>query len=132
TGVGLLDYKATPFGEQVPGVELYAQLIEQIFDHAYLIRPAWALWLELALLAGGAAILIVLVPAARVHYSVAAALGLLAAYFVTGISAFAQGLLIDAAWPALGLSGAFAVLLAATLSEADRQRRELREAAARA
>lgn len=132
TGVGLLDYKATPLGEQVPGVELHAQLIEQIFDHAYLIRPAWALWLELALLAGGAAILIVLVPAVRVHYSVAAALGLLAAYFVTGISAFAQGLLIDAAWPALGLSGAFAVLLAATLSEADRQRRELREAAARA
>jgi CHASE2 domain-containing sensor protein/serine phosphatase RsbU (regulator of sigma subunit) len=131
TGVGLLDYKATPLGEQVPGVELHAQLIEQIFDGDFLVRPSWALWLELALLGAGAAILIGLVPSARVHYSVAAVLGLLAAFFAAGIWAFVAGVLIDAAWPALGLSAAFSVLLAATLSEADRQRRELREAAAR-
>jgi adenylate cyclase len=132
TGVGLLDYKATPLGEQVPGVELHAQLIEQIFDGAYLTRPAWALWLELALLFAGTAILIALVPSARVHFSVAAVVGLLSAFFLAGVWAFAQGVLIDAAWPALGLTAAFAVLLAATLSEADRQRRELREDAARA
>ena len=131
TGVGLLDYKATPLGEQVPGVELHAQLIEQIFDGTYLVRPDWALWLELALLAGGAAVLIVLVPSSRVHFSVAATAGLLATFFGFGIWAFADGVLIDAAWPALSLSAAYAVLLAATLSEADRQRRELREAAAR-
>jgi serine phosphatase RsbU (regulator of sigma subunit) len=132
TGVGLLDYKATPLGEQVPGVELHAQLIEQIFDGAYLVRPAWALWLELAFLCGGAGLLIALVPAVRVHLSVAAVLGLLAVFAVAALWAFSRGVLIDAAWPALGLSVAFSVLLAATLSEADRQRRELREAAARA
>jgi serine phosphatase RsbU (regulator of sigma subunit)/CHASE2 domain-containing sensor protein len=131
TGVGLLDYKATPLGEQVPGVELHAQLIEQIFDGDYLVRPSWALWLELALLAAGAAILIVLVPTARVRASVATVLGLLTGFFAAGMLAFLEGVLIDAAWPALGLSAAFSVLLAATLSEADRQRRELREAAAR-
>ena len=133
TGVGLLDYKATPLGEQVPGVELHAQLIEQIYDGAYLVRPAWALWLELALLAAGAALLVALVPAVRVRFSVAALLGLLAVCLCAGLWSFARaGVLIDAAWPALGLTAAFAVLLAATLSEADRQRRELREAAARA
>lgn len=131
TGVGLLDYKATPLGEQVPGVELHAQLIEQIFDGEYLVRPAWALWLELALLLGGAGLLIAVVPAARVHVSVGAMLGLLAVFFVAALWAFSRGVLVDAAWPALGLSAAFSVLLAATLSEADRQRRELREAAAR-
>ena len=131
TGVGLLDYKVTPLGEQVPGVELHAQLIEQIFDGAYLVRPEWALWLELALLLGGAGLLIALVPAARVHVSVGAILALLAVFFVAALWAFSRGVLVDAAWPALGLSVAFSVLLAATLSEADRQRRELREAAAR-
>ena len=131
TGVGLLDYKATPLGEQVPGVELHAQLIEQIFDRAYLVRPAWALWLELALLALGAALLIALVPAVRVRFSVGALLALLALLIAMGTGGFANGLLLDAAWPALALCAAFAVLLAATLSEADRQRRELREAAAR-
>lgn len=131
TGVGLLDYKATPLGEQVPGVELHAQLIEQIFDGEYLVRPAWALWLELALLAAGAALLVVLVPSARVHFSVIAVVALATSFVAGALWAFASGVLLDAAWPAMGVSSAFAVLLAATLSEADRQRRELREAAAR-
>ena len=132
TGVGLLDYKVTPLGEQVPGVELHAQLIEQIFDQSFLVRPAWALWLELALLGLGAAVLIMLVPAARVRFSVLALLALLTAFFLLGGWSFARaGVLLDAAWPALGVTAAFAVLLAAALSEADRQRRELREAAAR-
>ncbi len=132
TGVGLLDYKATPLGEQVPGVELHAQLIEQIFDRAFLVRPSWALWLELALLAAGAAVLIILVPSARVRASVAALAVLLAFFAAAAFWSFKRGVLLDAAWPAIGLAGAFGVLLAATLSEADRQRRELREAAARA
>ena len=131
TGLGLLDYKVTPLGEQVPGVELHAQLIEQIFDGAYVVRPAWAPWLELAILALGAGLLVFLVPSVRVRFSIAALVALLAALAAMGITGFAAGILLDAAWPALGLTAAFAVLLAAALSEADRQRRELREAAAR-
>ena len=132
TGVGLLDYKSTPLGEQVPGVELHAQLIEQIFDRAYLARPAWALWLELAVLGAGAALLMALVPSVRVRYSVGALIGLLLAMGVMGVTSFRAGILVDAAWPAIGLAAVFAVLLAAALSVADRQRRELRESAARA
>ena len=132
TGLGLLDYKATPLGEQVPGVELHAQLIEQIYDGSFLVRPSWTLWLELGLLAGGAALLIALIPAARVRVSVAALVVLLAVFAAIGLWSFTRGVLIDAAWPAVGVGGAFATLLAAALSEADRQRRELRVAAARA
>jgi serine phosphatase RsbU (regulator of sigma subunit)/CHASE2 domain-containing sensor protein len=132
TGVGLLDYKVTPLGEQVPGVELHAQLIEQIFDSAYLVRPAWALWLELGLLALGAAVLIVLVPSVRVRMSVSALFALLFVLIAAGIGAFlADGLLLDVVWPSIALATVFAVLLAGALSEADRQRRQLREAAAR-
>lgn len=133
SGLGLLDYKLTPLGEEVPGVELHAQLIEQIFDGSYLTRPVWAAWLELAVLLVGGALLIWLVPAARVRSSVAVAFALLAVIAALGAGGFAvPGLLIDAAWPALGLAALFAALLAATLAEADRQRRQLREAAARA
>ena len=132
TGLGLLDYKGTPLGEQVPGVELHAQLIEQIFDRVYLVRPAWALWAELALLALGSVLLMFLVPSVRVRLSVGALFGLLAMLAALGLGGFlADGLLLDAAWPTLGLTAVFAVLLAGALSEADRQRRQLREAAAR-
>lgn len=132
TGLGLLDYKVTPLGEQVPGVELHAQLIEQIFDGAYLTRPAWALWVELTVFALGSALLVFLVPSVRVRLSVGALFALLAALAALGVGGFlADGMLLDALWPGIGLSAVFAVLLAGALSEADRQRRQLREAAAR-
>ena len=35
TGLGLLDYKTTPLGEFVPGVEIHAQVIENLFNGVY-------------------------------------------------------------------------------------------------
>ena len=132
TGLGLLDYQATPLGERLPGVELHAQLIEQVFDGAFLVRPAWAPWLEAAMLLASVLLLMWIVPARRVTVSTVALAAILFALIAAGLGAFlAQGVLLDIAWPVLGVLFAFAVLLAATLSEADRQRRALREQAAR-
>ncbi|HXL75569.1 MAG TPA: CHASE2 domain-containing protein, partial [Burkholderiales bacterium] len=50
SGLGLLDFQATPLGERIPGVEVHAQMLEQIFDGAYLRRPTGAAWTEAALL----------------------------------------------------------------------------------
>ena len=133
TGLGLVDHVATPLGERVPGVELHAQLIEQVFDGAFITRPQWAPWLEAGLLAAAVAALMIVVPARRVTVSLAALLAALALLAGVALGAFLlHGVLLDAAWPALGVAFAFALLLAATLAEADRQRRALREAAARA
>ncbi|MGQ0545910.1 MAG: SpoIIE family protein phosphatase, partial [Betaproteobacteria bacterium] len=132
TGLALVDHLATPLGERVPGVEMHAQLIEQVFDGAFIVRPGWAPWAEAGCLAAAAALLIVVVPARRVRVSVAMLVLLLLLLAAIALLAFRRGLLVDFAWPALGLALAFAMLLAAALSEADRQRRALREAAARA
>ena len=45
TGLGLLDFQVTPLGERVPGVEVHSQMIEQVFDGDFLVRPSWAPWL---------------------------------------------------------------------------------------
>jgi serine phosphatase RsbU (regulator of sigma subunit) len=132
TGVGLLDYQATPLGERVPGVEVHAQALEQMFDGAYLVRPAWAVWLEVALLALAVLLLMRVVPARRVMASVATLVGIAGILLGGAMAAFLGGVLLDAAWPMFGAGIAFASLLAATLAEAERQRRALREAAARA
>jgi CHASE2 domain-containing sensor protein len=133
TGLGLIDHVATPLGERVPGVELHAQLIEQVFDGTYLVRPGWAPWLEAGLLAGAGLLLMLVVPVRRVWVSGLALLALLALLVGGAIGAFLiEGLLVDFAWPALGTLFMFALLLAATLAEADRQRRALRAAAERA
>jgi adenylate cyclase len=131
TGLGLVDQKMTPLGERVPGVEIHQQLLEQIFDGGYLRRPYAARWIEAGLLLAGGLLTIVAVPALRVWASCTLFAALLAVLAATGLLAFARGLLIDAASPALGLIAVFGTVLAATLAEADRQRRAMREAAAR-
>ncbi len=42
TGVGMVDDKNTPLGSLMPGVEIHAQLLENLFDQTLLRRPAWA------------------------------------------------------------------------------------------
>ena len=131
SGLGLLDYQATPLGERIPGVEVHAQILEQIFDGAYLRRPAGAAWLEaLALFVAGLAF-IALVPRTRTSVSAFLLAGALLAIVGGSVLAFHFGLLFNATTPAIGALLCFSGTVAATLAEADRQRRLLREAQAR-
>ena len=131
TGLGLLDYQVTTLGERIPGVEVHAQLIEQMFDGNYLRRPTGAAWLEAALLLAGGALLVLWVPAVRPWVSASVLAAVLAVLVALGLAAFRAGYLIDVAAPAIGAAVLFAGLLASTLAEADQQRRLLREAQAR-
>ena len=134
TGVGLLDTldtKATPLGTTVPGVELHQQLLEQIYDGSFLIRPPKARAIELGLLVLAGALMIVFVPMLRAWASAALFLSVLASLAAIGLVSFYLGSLIDVASPALGTTLLYGAVLAVTLSEADRQRRALRDAAER-
>jgi adenylate cyclase len=131
TGLGLLDFQATPLGERIPGVEVHAQILEQMFDGTYLRRPTAAAWIEAALLAGAGLVFVVFVPVVRPAISALLLAGVLAALAAIGLLGFRSGLLLNVAAPALGAALVLGALLASTLAEADRQRRLLREAQAR-
>ena len=131
SGLGLLDFQATPLGERIPGVEVHAQILEQIFDGTYLRRPSAAAWTEAALFACAGILFIVFVPAARARISFLLLAAILLALAAAGVLAFMAGLLLNVAAPALAAVLVFAALLGATFAEADRQRRLLREAQAR-
>ncbi|MFZ1908852.1 MAG: CHASE2 domain-containing protein [Burkholderiales bacterium] len=131
TGLGLLDQKATPLGESVPGVEIHQQILEQIFGGEYLRRPYGAPWIEAGLLLIAGLLLVGAVPALRVWASAASFGTVLIALLAVGLVAFKHGLLLDVASPGLGVVLVFGTVLAGTLAEADRQRRTMREAAAR-
>jgi adenylate cyclase len=53
------DLQATPIARDVPGVEIHAQLLEQILQEQFLVRPDWAVGAEIlfTLLVGSALIL---------------------------------------------------------------------------
>lgn len=132
TGLGLLDYQTTALGERIPGVEIHAQILEQIFDGAFLRRPATLHALELSLLAVTALMFAFTVPSLAVGTSIALYAAVIAFLAALGVEGFlVEGLLLDVAWPAIGATAIFGIALAQALSEADEQRRRLREQAAR-
>ena len=132
TGLGLLDHQVTVLRETVPGIEIHAQLIEQLFDNAHLERPWFALWAEIVLMIAASALVIVRVPKQRVLRVFAAFASGTMLLVAAGVGAFLwKGILIDIAWPALCVTAVFGLTLVGGLAESDRQRRILRETAAR-
>src|SRR3974390_2428711 len=110
---GLLDLRATPLCAAVPGIEMHAQVIEQLLTGRFLTRPDYALALEqFVVLALGIA-LAVLLP--RVSARTAVAVGLFAILLVVigGWTAFRYAsLLFDPTYPA----GALGCMTAAITS----------------
>ena len=131
TGLGLVEYQNTPIGERMPGSEIHAQLLENLYDGTLLRRPALAPAVEamLFLLLGGA-----LVYASPRWKPAHTALLLIVGVAVLAVASFAvfrtHRLLLDAATPAAGLLVVFGVLLVLTLAEAMRQRKLLERAVA--
>jgi adenylate cyclase len=140
TGLGLLDHQATPLGVRMPGIEIHAQLLENIFDGRLLGRPASAAHAERLLLLVCGLILIAVAPAVRPRTGAMLFVALLATCFALGFGLYlGRAVLFDGAWPAVGTTLVYGALLAGTLAETDRQRRALalalaeeRDAAARA
>jgi adenylate cyclase len=107
------DEQATPIAPDVPGVEIHAQLIEQILQQAFLVRPDWAVGSEIlfAMLIGIALILVL----PQIGALLSAMLGLAAVVAAVGSSwiAFQNArLLIDPVYPIVVLA---TVYLLATL-----------------
>lgn len=131
-GLGVLDFKTTPLGEFVPGVEIHAQVVENLFNGVTLRRPAMAAWIEAGALVACGLLLVVFVPRLSALQGIHLAFGLVLLLAGGGLVAFRNfSLLLDPAWPAIGTLGVFGSVVVATLSETERQRRQLREQAAR-
>src|SRR6185369_10056915 len=126
TGLALTDYQNTPLGESMPGSEIHAQLLENLFDHTWLMRPAWAQWVELALFVLLGLLLIWATPRWKPRN---AALLATACVVLPASAAFAlfhsRRELYDAATSGLGLLILFSVLLVLTLADAARRRKSL-------
>ena len=132
TGLGVLDRKSTPLGEFIPGVEIHAQVVENLFNGVSLVRPAFATLYEgFAFIACGL-VLIWFIPRLSALQGINLAVFLVLALFAVGLTAFRHfHMLLDFAWPAIGTIAVFGTTVVGTLSETERQRRQLRDQAAR-
>ncbi|HXN16242.1 MAG TPA: SpoIIE family protein phosphatase, partial [Usitatibacter sp.] len=130
--LGLLDFKTTPLGEFVPGVAIHAQVVENLYNGVQLVRPGSASIIEGAALIVCGILLIAFIPRLSALQGIHLVAALVVVLFGAGLIAFLHlHVLLDPAWPALGAVAVFGSVVVGTLSEAERQRRQLRDQAAR-
>lgn len=132
TGLGLLDHKTTPLGELVPGVEVHAQIVENLVAGVSLARPSIAPRVEAVVLIACGFLLVAFLPRTRAVRGAAVLAGVVSLMLAAGVALFLfYGLLFDPVLPAIGASILFAAMLVGTLAESEHQRRLLRDQAAR-
>ena len=127
TALGLSDYQATPVVDRMAGVEIHAQLLENIFDTDLLARPRAVVWAEAAMLLACGLVLVLMMPRSSPLASVAVYTLMVGAIVTAGVMLYLKaGILFDAASPSLALGGLFTAMLVVTLAETERHRQALR------
>ncbi len=131
TSLGLYDFQTTPLGEQIPGIEVHAQILEGIFEDSLLQRPESFGNLERGLLLISGLILILAVPVVKPRMAAVLYAALVVCLLAFGFALYYWlQMLLDVALPVAACNLLFGVMLTGTLTEADRQRRALRQALA--
>jgi adenylate cyclase len=126
---GLLDLRATPVDAALPGIDIQAQVVEQLLTGRFLDRPDYALALEELIVLALAIFLAVTLP--QVSASTSAAIGFLtiALVLIGGWLAFRYlDLLLDPSYPMLILGLMTAIITFYTYHTAEAQRTQIRHA----
>jgi adenylate cyclase len=126
---GLLDIHGTTLGDNVPGVSIHAQALEQIISGVYLTRADWVSGLEVVGFFVLGAVLVFAV------LQLGPLLGLLiGAVALGGVAAFSWfafrswGLMVDPSFPLIGLTLLYAALIFFQFTIADADKRQIRRA----
>lgn len=129
SAAGLQDVRTTALGQNVPGVSLHAQIVEQILSGRYLSRPDWANGLEILSIAIAGCLLVLLTTFVSPIVALACGLAITALALVASWVAFSYaGLLFDPLAPILAASITHFSATAFRFLVTDRERREVRQA----
>lgn len=129
SAVGLLDIKSSPVDAFLPGVEVHAQILENVLTQSQLIRPRDALGQELVVAIAVGLLMIVLVPMVRARWT--ALLGFVAVAGMFGFSWWAfhsQRLLYDPVYPALVATLLYMYLTYMSYAREEKQKAQVRQA----
>ena len=128
----LHDVRQTPMGEQVPGVEIHRQLIEQLLGRDWIGRPGWLIGCEIVTLLAGALLLIRLTQRWPTWRIALLLVTLPLAALAAGRWLFAQfGLVSDPVSPLLAWVTCLSLASLSRLYRSDRRQRWIRDAFSR-
>ncbi|MGI9483941.1 MAG: CHASE2 domain-containing protein [Hyphomicrobiales bacterium] len=129
SAVGLFDLKATPLDPVMPGVEIHAQLLENILTGSMLTRPNWAIGAELLVAAFTSLVIIAIVPFLGALWSLVAGALLGGAFAATSYYLYTEkALVLDVTFPLFTGFSTFALLVFLNYFHEETQRRQIRGA----
>ena len=129
SAAGLLDLRSTPLDRVLPGVEVHAEMLEQMLLEHFLTRPYWAAEVEMLVLLIVGMFFILAVP--RLGAVWPAVIGLAIACSAIGISwwSYTQELvLIDPLYPIVGLAAVYLATSSIGFMRTEGERRQVRAA----
>lgn len=132
TAAGLNTLSATPLGIDMPGVQIHAQLIEQILQQSFLARPDWVVGGEIVFTLLAGIVLVLILP--RFGALAGAGLGAVAVGGCCIVSWYAfrdNRMLIDPAYPIAILTITYLVATLLNHRFTERRQREIRNAFSR-
>jgi adenylate cyclase len=129
SAVGLKDLRNTPTEDNVPGVEIHAQLVEQMLTKTYLDRPDYADGTEFIYLLAIGLAFVLLLPRLSASTMAVVAVGFIAVGVAVPFIAYAQArLLFDPVYPPATLAAIYISGSALAFMRAERDRKEIRGA----
>ncbi|WP_283196438.1 adenylate/guanylate cyclase domain-containing protein [Rhizobium sp. AN80A] len=129
SAAGLQDIRTTSLGENVPGVSIHAQTVEQILSGRFLSRPDWADGMEILLIAVLGTCLVIVTTFVSPAVGLAWGLIVTALAFASSWFAFLRwGLLFDPLAPIIAASIIHFAATSFRILVIDRERREVRKA----
>jgi adenylate cyclase len=127
--IGLKDVRSTPIDDGAPGVEVHAQLAEQMLEHEYLTRPDFADGAEFVYLAAIGALFVWLLPRLKAAPMSAVAVVFIGIGLVVPWIAFAHyDLLFDPIYPPVTLAAIYVSGSAVAFMRTERERAQIRGA----
>jgi adenylate cyclase len=129
SAIGLKDLRNTPVQDSVPGVEVHAQLAEQMIEQKFLARPDFADGAEFLYLAAIGLLFVWLLPRLSAgKMAVVAALFIAAGLLVPWIAYSQYHLLLDPIYPPATLAAIYVSGTALAFMRTERERAEIRGA----
>jgi adenylate cyclase len=129
SAIGLEDFRATPLGVPMAGVEIHAQLLENILSNTLLVRPNYAVAVELLAALALCLLVILLTPILTATTLIVSSLLFLAAFGIGSYGLFqTQRLLVDPSFPMLAGLTTMIFMSTANYLREERRRRRIRTA----
>ena len=129
SAAGLLDLRATPLDAVLPGVEVHAEIIEQILDQDFIRRPDWAVGAEIIYMLIIGLALVVLLP--RIGALACAFAGSIVVAGALGFSWYAydvQRLLFNPVYPSVAVLGVYLSSSLINFMRTEAEKRQVRGA----